>query len=327
MTADLIPVEVLLKLLNKARMENGFRPLYWGDKIYNYYPIMKTHLTSDEIIIEIPARTNEVFTWYKIIPFPTLVKGQDKGVILVINKPNILVSLSKANFAEVDDQTLERCRMAYERLICSHESIVTHLTSAYNGCPKSLVLNSMDDNDCNFDFEQEQSEARTTEQGTYLYFSTPTEVFLKCGENETRKENLVGNSRVGVGCSVRSKTWAVTATKKIYMNTSSRAHYYNVSSIAVLPELKQLNLTKIGKLEHKDTILVTKGNHSKWTLSLFVVVLLIVVGMSAMMVFMCYRPKCLCAKTVPVGVKPSDKTLNNAEQPMRQQEDVRVIVM
>ena len=104
---------------------------------------MKTHLTSDDIVVEIPARTNKIFRWFKIIPFPTLVKGQDKGVILVIDKPNILVNLSKANFAEVDSQTLDLCRMAYRKLVCDHVSIITHLTTAYKGCPKRLILNSM----------------------------------------------------------------------------------------------------------------------------------------------------------------------------------------
>ena len=54
-TADLLDVQTLLKLLNRAHLEKGFRPLFWGDDIYNYYNVIRTKLTPDDIIIEIPA--------------------------------------------------------------------------------------------------------------------------------------------------------------------------------------------------------------------------------------------------------------------------------
>ena len=326
-TADLIPVEILLKLLNRAHLENGFRPLYWGNSIYNYYPTMKAYLTSNEIVIEIPARTNEVFTWNKIIPFPTLVKGQDKGMMLVLDKPNILVSLSKASFAEVEDQTLEKCKIAYKQLICSHESIVTHLTSAYKGCPKSLVLNSMDDSDCQFVHAQEPSAARTTAQGTYLFFSSPTEVFLKCGNNATKTQTLMGNAHVGIGCSVRSNTWVVKATKKIYRNITDREHSYKISITSVLPELKNLNLTNIKEINHKEVIFMTRHNHHKMTLSLLVSIMLLSLVMAAVVVFTCCRPKCLKKKTVPVKLQPLGEMIENVAEPVRQQERHEVIVM
>ena len=228
----------------------------------------------------------------------------------MIDKPNILFSLSKASIAEVDSQTLSKCRHAYKKLVCDHVSIITHLTSAYAGCPKSLMLNSWQgETGCRFKYADESSMAMTTKTATYLFFSSPTEVFLKCGENDTITKTMRGNTRVGTGCGVRSSTWQIPATKKISEDYVKRVHGFNVSENVALPRLQKLKLTNIKKIEEKSFL--TKRSHHTITITSLVLVLLVVLGSVIITVIYVIRKVNPKFSPDPVGVVCSMNELRN----------------
>ena len=277
-TAELLPVQNLVELLNRNHLSEGYVPLYWGEQLFNYYSLMKAYLSSEAIIVEIPVRLGEEYNLLKIIPFPTKNRDQDVAVILDMQPLNLLISKSKQMLSNVCERTLDSGIRTPEFLVLELNAIIVERVATYEGCQKELALNhSYNQNvSCGFQRFPDNYKVINTEMATYLYFEDETEVFVRCGDNETTRTHLVGNAHVEKKCSVWSKNWAVMAPKKLLYKTAhgeGKAHHGHRGLIEI-KEFSPLDLKRVKDLPVNRMLLRTHDNNII-TISVLVMILVL----------------------------------------------------
>lgn len=289
-TAELLPSQDLIELLNRNHLSEGYVPLYWGEQLFNYYSLMKAYLASEAIIVEIPVRLGEEYDLLKIIPFPTKNRDLDDAVILDMQPLNLLISKSKQMLSNISERTLDSGIRTPEFLVLELNAIIVERVATYEGCQKELALNHSNNQNisCGFQRFPDNYKVINTGVATYLYFKNENEVFVRCGDNETTRTHVIGNAHVEKKCSVWSKNWAVMAPKKLLYKTAhgeGKAHQGHRGLIEI-KEFSPLDLKRVKDLPVNRILLKTHDNN---IITISVLVMVLVLTLLGLIGLVCKR--------------------------------------
>ena len=203
-TNSLMPIADLLEVLDIGLSQYDLKPIFSGDSIQHYYPLLESILTLDAIIIFIPFNSKEIFQAYEVIPFPFKLNSS----VLTVDLPSSLVLVAEdfSVYATAQREDLAQCHTSYHQLyhciaslfafrpligdIC--EIILTQevAKSAIQFCPYKHIVPS-------------RSFHKLFRGYQYFLFTKPTQVAVVC-QTETTYRRVEGHLAVPERCQIRS---------------------------------------------------------------------------------------------------------------------------
>lgn len=120
-TSSLFPFHYLRKLLHAGKHNYKFTPLFNLKTLHHYYPLLKSKITLDAIIIYVLFKSEHLFDVYRMEPFPFLVNGST--ITLVFPASVVLLSQIHPKMPSkvlqtyrLPKQTVSQC--SFVRLLC-----------------------------------------------------------------------------------------------------------------------------------------------------------------------------------------------------------------
>lgn len=258
-TNSLLPIADLLKVLDIGLSEYHLEPIFTGDSIQYYYPLLESILTLDAIIIFIPFNSKEIFQAYEVIPFPFNLNSSI--ITLDLQSTLVLVAEDFSVYATAQREDLSKCHTSYHQLyhciaslfafrpligdIC--EVILTHekAQDAIQFCPyKHIVPNH------NFHilFQGYQ----------YFLFTKPTQIAVVC-QTETTYRRVDGHFAVPERCQIRSSN-LTTFPSRVHEVFTANMSLGPIFPLSVLQNMSLIHIPYVTNTIHE----LTFENHSQF---------------------------------------------------------------
>ncbi len=101
-----------MKVLDIGLSKYQLKPIYTGDSIQYYYPLLESILTLDAIIEFILFNSKEIFQAYEVVPFP--FKLNSSIITLDLQPSLVLVAEDVSVYAIAQREDLSRCHTSYQ---------------------------------------------------------------------------------------------------------------------------------------------------------------------------------------------------------------------
>ena len=256
-TSALLPVADLLHVLKLAQRKFSLVPIFTGQDVLHYYPLLSSMLVSDAIVVHIPFRSRKVFNAFHIEPFPFQVNTS----ILAIDLPPTLVLVDGSYYSIADPRDLLECKTEQLGLHFCPASLFTFVPlKDSNVCELSLIRKKASRSlaTCPYSHLAPRNYYHKSFMGShYFFFPAPMAVYVKCGKSEYNT-TVSGHFSIPKLCSLTSSkvtTRAETLHKGFVSNVFKNIYTYQVnnSSISsiryVTNTLSQLTFHNLSELE------------------------------------------------------------------------------
>ena len=258
-TSALLPVKDLLHALTLARAKFSLLPIFAGDDVLHYYPLLSSFLVSDGLVVHVPFRSHKIYTVFHIEPFPFQVNT----TILTLNLLPTLVlkEVDGAHYSVADPRDLLECKTEQIGLyFCPASLFAFAPLTDVNVCELSLIHKAASRSLSLCPYTQLAPAAyfhKSFMGSHYFFFPTSMYVSVKClrGEYTT---TVLGHFSIPKLCSLTSSkvaTQAETLHQGFMPNIFKSIYHYNVpvSNISainyVTNTVSQLTFNNFSELE------------------------------------------------------------------------------
>ena len=203
-TTSLFPVEDLLHTIDIGISNYTLQPLYTGDVIQYYYPLLETILTMDAIIVFVPFKSLDTFEAYQVEPFPFRV---NHSIMILDSTSSLVLVASDFSLYSIGDMNdLKLCKSSYLHQYHCSASLFAFLPIAGGVCEAVLTRTNASDalSLCPYKHLVPKPMFHRNFHGYhYFYFQESFYISVICPEGTTYVK-VLGHYAVQSACYVRS---------------------------------------------------------------------------------------------------------------------------
>ena len=208
-TNSLLPIPDLLEVLDIGLSQYHLKPIFTGDSIQYYYPLLESMLTLDAIIIFIPFNSKDVFQAYEVIPFP--FKLNSSIITVDLQSSLVLVAEDFSVYATAQREDLNQCHTSYYQLYHCIASLFAFRPLIGDVCEvvltQEVAKNAI--KICPYKHIVPSQSFHILFQGyQYFLFTKATQVAVIC-QTETTYRRVEGHLAVPERCQIRSSNLTI----------------------------------------------------------------------------------------------------------------------
>ena len=208
-----------------------------------YYPLLKSYILGDEILVLIPFASKRSFIVYNIIPFPSLIN--DTGIQLDLDESLVAISSSLDFISFIPRSVFDEDCFSTSALLHICPASETHLYPAHHfDCIRSILVSGETSNDCHFSsVTVNHPLVAHTNNVFHLYFPRHTVITVNCPKKAASLHNAYGNYIVPDDCGVSAPGLQIlpSANHDIFLPH----HVLNYSFYQKDFSSSEINLTKV----------------------------------------------------------------------------------
>ena len=235
---SLLPMVDLQYILSEGHRLFRATPLFTGDLMHLYYPIIGSTLTFDSIAVYIPLQSNDHFQLFQLEPFP-FTPNNSAVYSLQLPEPITLVADDLSLYATTSEEEISSCISSYSGWYHCLANQFAYRPYAADVCEISIVRESAVSVLSACTFRREVSERlyhRHFHGFHYFYFPSETTINILCSTLD-RTIQVEGHYQVRDSCQITSLNFS-TIQSNFHVVFSS-----NLSRPEIRPLTMSLNIT------------------------------------------------------------------------------------
>ncbi|XP_071520555.1 uncharacterized protein [Panulirus ornatus] len=235
-TPTLLPFSVLTDLLSRAKVLWNLEPVYEGEWVDFYYPLLEVSIAQDTLLVSIPFNSNFRYTLYNIIPFPSFHK--DSLHVAVIYRNLVLLSENLTTVAYPGLEDIRRCRKGINQLRLCHAYLLTFHAIQEDSCELAVIRNSSLVDKCTFVEKKDlMPQHAHLNQAMYIFFPVRERLTVTCQGSNTTTTSALGLYISPDYCTLKSKHLYLLPSRKRFTHyTHTLQHLYKVDWLNVSEE-------------------------------------------------------------------------------------------